>query len=189
MKLRVLHQALREAAQSRDERAIFQSLRALWNFAFNSRDNQRVALETVGAPALVRHLSHVNRTVRLRAGGVCWTVTHNLEGRAALIAAGVTDAAIALFFDAATARAWGLVHIAIGILANVTTEQTVEQVRLIADECQGRFIGTTPSGTHVPAEVTDQALRLVSLVINSGAVDAEWQREGFKFFTSAPKAG
>ena len=111
-----MRQTLRQAVQSRNERAAFLGLRALWNFAFNSNSNQRIALEIVGAPALVRHLRHVNLTVRLRAAGVCWTLTHNQEGRAALIAAGATPASVELFLEAEQLHradplrgSWGLI--------------------------------------------------------------------------------
>ena len=47
---------------------------------------------------------------------------------------------------------------ALGILANVTTAQTVEEVRLVAEEVQNKYIMTTPSGSAVPEEVTKEAL-------------------------------
>jgi hypothetical protein len=81
-----------------------------------------------------------------------------------------------------------LIHVALGILANVTTAQTVEEVRLVAEEVQNKYIMTTPSGSAVPEEVTKEALRLVSIVINRGVVDEEWQREGYKYHSSAPRA-
>ena len=76
-------------------------------------------------------MRHVNRTIRLRAGGVCWTVSHHAEGRAALIAADVIPAATELFQVATESKTWALVHVALGILANVTEAASRAQRRML----------------------------------------------------------
>lgn len=188
---RKLAAQLGSCARSSNEALQFEALRAWWNFSFNDMDNQRQAMQSLGASLLTSLLDSPNQSLQLRAVGLIWNLgQHSEENRLVFAEAGalqrlgrgLVDAQRRAF--ASSSPPWGQLQLLLGALANLAMT-CGDQLR--NDPCVTEAASSLMEERVVPPVVLQQATRLVCNTISHGDIDPEWQATGYCYRTSAPK--
>lgn len=176
---------LTSCARSSNETLQFEALRAWWNFSYNDITNQVLALQQLGVYPLVSLLDSPNMSIRLRALGLIWNLTHHkASNRQAFAEAGVilkVSTLLSQNMGRLASGPWGAIHLILGVLANMAMTFSAELKNEVVLQAGQQLASLGPEA------VQQQAIRLLCNLISDGVVDYEWQIKGYSDRTSAPK--